>query len=56
MKIARFVAATQELFYYISGLTMLRRHCETFEEAQRIIACSEVPQKLVLCQDIIPTR
>ena len=48
MKIARFVAASKELFYFVSGLTMLRRHCETFEEAQRIVAACGYPQTVVL--------
>ncbi|MDQ2777331.1 MAG: hypothetical protein M3Y57_20795 [Acidobacteriota bacterium] len=47
MKVARFVAATKELFYYISGLTMLRRHCETLEEARGIVARTGVDQNLV---------
>ncbi len=48
MKIARFVAASKELFYYVSGLTMLCRHCESLEEAQRIVACSGFPQTLIV--------
>lgn len=48
MKIARFVAETKELFYYISGLTMLCRYCESFEEAQRIVDNCGMPQTLVL--------
>ena len=47
MKVARFVEATKELFYYISGLTMLRRHCETLEEARRIVAGTGIDQNLV---------
>jgi hypothetical protein len=48
MKVARFVAATKELFYFVSGLTMIRRYCESLEEAQRIIAASGFPQTLVV--------
>jgi hypothetical protein len=48
MKIARFVSATRELFYFVSCLTMLCRHCESFEEAERIVANSGFPQKLVV--------
>lgn len=48
MKIARFVAATNELFYYISGLTMIQRRCETLQDAERIIACTGIDQKLVV--------
>ncbi len=47
MKIARFVAATRELFYFISGVTMLCRHCESLEEAERIIAATGISQTLV---------
>jgi hypothetical protein len=46
-RIARFVETTRELFYYISGLTMLCRHCESLEDAQRMVACSGVEQQLV---------
>jgi hypothetical protein len=46
VKIARFVAATKELFYYISGLTMMQRRCESLEEAQKIVACSGIEQRL----------
>ncbi len=48
MKVARFVAASKELFYFVSGLTMLRRHCENIEEAQRIIEGCGFPQTLVV--------
>lgn len=48
MKIARFVSATKELFYYISSLTMICRHCDSYEEAQRIVANAEFPQTLFL--------
>lgn len=48
MKIARFVAETKELFYYISGLTMLCRRCESLEEAKRIVANCGMPQTLVV--------
>ncbi len=47
MKTARFVAATRELFYFISAVTMLRRHCESIEEAKRIVASTGVNQILV---------
>lgn len=48
MKVARFVSTTKELFYFVSGLTMLRRHCESFEDAQRIVAACGFPQTLVV--------
>ena len=48
MKIARFVSATRELFYYVSSLTMICRRCESLEEAQRIVANAGYPQTLVL--------
>jgi hypothetical protein len=48
MKVARFVTASKELFYFISVLQMIRRHCETIEEAQRIIAFCGFTQTLVL--------
>lgn len=47
MRIARFVAATRELFYFITGVTMLCRHCESLEEAQRIVAATGISQTLV---------
>ena len=46
VKIARFVEASKELFYYITGLTMLCRHCESLEEAERMVACSGVSQQV----------
>lgn len=48
MKIARFVAGTKELFYFVSGLTMMRRHCESLEQAERIVAATGFPQTLVV--------
>jgi hypothetical protein len=48
MKIARFIASSKELFYFVSGLEMICRHCETYEDAERIIACSGFPQTLVV--------
>lgn len=48
MKVARFVSATRELFYFVSGLTMLCRRCESLEEAERIIANTGFPQTLVV--------
>jgi hypothetical protein len=47
MKLARFVSATKQLFYYTSGLTMFCRYCESFEQAERIVAASGIPQTLV---------
>lgn len=47
VKVARFVEASKELFYYITGLTMLCRHCESLEDAQRMVACSGVNQHVV---------
>jgi hypothetical protein len=46
MKTARFIPATKELFYFVSTLTMIRRHCETIEQAQQIITQSGIPQNL----------
>jgi hypothetical protein len=48
VKTARFVAATKELFYYISALTMIQRRCESLEEAERFIACTGIEQRLVV--------
>jgi hypothetical protein len=47
MKTARFVAASRELFYFITSVTMLCRYCETLEEAKRMIAASGISQNLV---------
>jgi len=46
MKTARFISATKELFYFVSALTMIRRYCETLEQAQQIITQSGIPQHL----------
>jgi hypothetical protein len=46
-KVARLVLETHELFYYVSSLTMLRRHCDSFEDAQRIVANTGVSQIVV---------
>jgi hypothetical protein len=46
MKTARFITATKELFYFVSTLTMIRRYCETVEQAQQIITQSGIPQQL----------
>lgn len=48
MKIARFVASSHELFYYVSSLIMARRHCESLREAERIIAATGINQRLVV--------
>ncbi len=47
MKIARFVASTKELFYFVSSLMMARRHCEDLVEAERFIAITGINQRLV---------
>ena len=47
MKVARFVAASKELFYFVSSMMMMRRYCETIEDAERIIAGTDVNQTLV---------
>jgi hypothetical protein len=48
MKIARFVPSSHELFYYVSSLIMACRHCESLQEAERIIAVSGISQRLVI--------
>ncbi|HEX4773367.1 MAG TPA: hypothetical protein VH351_21220 [Bryobacteraceae bacterium] len=48
MKVARFITASKELFYFVSGLDMIRRYCETPEEAKRIVECCGYPQTLVV--------
>jgi hypothetical protein len=51
MKTARFVASSHELFYFVSSLTMARRHCESLEEAERFIAVTGISQRLVAVED-----
>ncbi len=51
MKIARFVASTKELFYFVSSLIMARRHCESLSEAERLIAVTGISQRLVITED-----
>lgn len=51
MKIARFVASSKELFYFVSSLIMARRYCESLTEAERIIAVTGISQKLVVVED-----
>lgn len=51
MKIARFVASSKELFYFVSALIMARRHCESLTEAERIIAVTGISQRLVVVED-----
>jgi hypothetical protein len=51
MKIARFVASSKELFYFVSSLIMARRYCENLTEAERIIAVTGISQKLVVVED-----
>ena len=46
-KVARLVLESQELFYFVSSLTMLKRHCDSFEDAQRIVANTGVSQVVV---------
>jgi hypothetical protein len=48
MKVARFITASKELFYFVSGLQMIRRHCESQEEAKRILECCGFPQTLIV--------
>jgi hypothetical protein len=51
MKVARFVASTKELFYFVSSLIMARRYCESLTDAERFVAASGVNQRLVVVED-----
>lgn len=51
MKIARFVASSKELFYFVSSLIMARRYCESLVEAERFIAVTGISQRLVVEED-----
>jgi hypothetical protein len=51
MKIARFVASTKELFYFVSSLMMERRHCESLQQAEKLIAVTGINQRLVEVHD-----
>jgi len=52
MKIARFMSASKQLFYFVSKLDMVCRHCETLEHAQKIVLQTGIPQDLVLLDRI----
>ena len=47
MKIARFVSWSKQLFYFVSPLDMVCRHCETLEHARKIVLQTGIPQDLV---------
>lgn len=47
MKIARFIASSKQLFYFVSKLDMVCRHCETLEHAQLIVRQSGIAQDVV---------
>lgn len=47
MKIARFLSSSKQLFYFVSSLDMVCRHCETLEYAQKIVRQTGIAQDLV---------
>ena len=51
MKIARFVASTKELFYFVSSLMMTRRYCESLQQAERLVEMTGISQRLVVVED-----
>lgn len=51
MKIARFVASTKELFYFVSSFIMERRYCESIQHAEKLIKVTGVNQRLVEVDD-----
>lgn len=46
MKKARFMSSSKQLFYYVSQLDMVCRHCENLEHALKIVRQTGVPQDL----------
>jgi len=47
MKIARFMSSSKQLFYFVSKLDMVCRHCENLEHAQKIVLQTGIAQDLV---------
>lgn len=47
MKIARFISSSKQLFYFVSKLDMVCRHCETLEYAQKIVLQTGIAQDVV---------
>lgn len=47
MKIARFVSWSKQLFYFVSPLNMICRHCETLEQARAIVMQTGIAQNVV---------
>ncbi len=44
------MSASKQLFYFVSQLNMVCRHCETPEHAQQIVLQTGVPQDLVILE------
>lgn len=47
MKIARYLSSSKQLFYFVSNLDMVCRHCETIEYAQKIVLQTGIAQNVV---------
>lgn len=47
MKIARFLSSSKQLFYFVSSLDMVCRHCETLEHAQKMVMQTGIAQDVV---------
>lgn len=53
MKIARYISSSKQLFYFVSKLDMVCRHCETLEHAQKIVLQTGIAQDVVEIGKII---
>ena len=47
MKIARFISSSKQLFYFVSTLDMVCRHCETLDHAKKIVLQTGIAQNVV---------
>lgn len=47
MKKARFISSSKQLFYFVSTLDMVCRHCETLEHAKKIVLQTGIAQDVV---------
>ena len=50
MKIARFLSSSKQLYYFVSSLSMVCRHCDSLEHAQKIVLQTGIAQDLVVCE------
>jgi hypothetical protein len=53
MKIARFISSSKQLFYFVSTLDMVCRHCESLEYAHKIVLQTGIAQDVVEIRQVI---